>query len=119
MILIISISVSFLMSLLLKMSKMFLSIVLIHDFTEIISKQAIKLTPILKVNFEWKFDSISVKSVLCILKIYTNYKLPMFRTNFLKLKFWKLLSNSRATFNLENVNLLSNPNVNLQNGLAY
>ena len=33
-------------------------------------------------------------------------------TNFLKLKFWKLLSNSLATFNLENVNLLSNPNVN-------
>ena len=28
------------------------------------------------------------------LKIWTNYKLPVFRTNFLILKFWKLLSNS-------------------------
>ena len=26
--------------------------------------------------------------------MYNNYKLPVFRTNFLKLKFWKLLSNS-------------------------
>ena len=32
---------------------------------------------------------------------------------------WKLLSNYLATFNLENVNLLSNPNVNLRNGVAY
>ena len=31
-----------------------------------------------------------------------------------KLKFWKSLSKS-GTFNLENVNLLSNPNVNPQN----
>ena len=45
--------------------------VLIHDFTEIISKQAIKLTHILKVDFEWKFESILVESVLCIVKIYT------------------------------------------------
>ena len=43
---------------------------------------------------------------------YNNYILPLFRTNLLKLKFWKLLSNSQATFNLENVNLLGNPNVN-------
>ena len=28
------------------------------------------------------------------LKIYANYKLPVFGTNFLKLKFWKLLINS-------------------------
>ena len=63
-----------------------------YDFTEFISKQAIKLTHILKVNFEWKFETVSAKSVLCILKIY-NYKLPVFRTNFLKLKFWKFLSN--------------------------
>ena len=55
--------------------------------------------------------SIPVKSVLCILKTYANYKLPVFRTNFLKFKFLKLLSNSEATFNLENVHLLSNPNV--------
>ena len=27
-------------------------------------------------------------------KINTSYKLPVFRKNFLKLKFWKLLSNS-------------------------
>ena len=27
------------------------------------------------------------------LKIYTNYKLSVFRANFIKLKFWKLLSN--------------------------
>ena len=67
--------------------------VLTPDFTEIISKQAINLIHILKVNFEWKFESIPVKSVLCILKIYANNKLPVFRTN-LKLKFWKLLSNS-------------------------
>ena len=39
-------------------------------------------------------------------------------TNFLKLKFCKLLSNSYATLNLENVNLLSNPNINPQNGVA-
>ena len=32
---------------------------------------------------------------------------------------WKLLSSSKATFNLENVNLVSNPNVNLKNGVAY
>ena len=32
---------------------------------------------------------------------------------------WKLLSNNEATFNLENVNLLSNPNVNPKNGVAY
>ena len=31
----------------------------------------------------------------------------------------KLLSNSEATFNLENVNLLSNPNDNPQIGVAY
>ena len=68
------------------------------------------------VNFEWRFESLPVKSVLCILQIYTNYKLPVFRTNFLKLKFWKLLSNSLATFNLDNVNLL--PNVNPQNGVS-
>ena len=30
-----------------------------------------------------------------------------------------MLRNSQATFNLENVNLLSNPNVNPQNGVAY
>ena len=35
------------------------------------------------------------------------------------LKFWELLSNSFATFSLENVNLLSNPNVNPKNGIAY
>ena len=35
------------------------------------------------------------------------------------LKFWKLLSNSKATVNLENVNSLSNPNVKPQNGVAY
>ena len=35
------------------------------------------------------------------------------------LKFWKLLSNSSATFNLEDVSLLSNPNVKSQNGVAY
>ena len=27
------------------------------------------------------FESIPVKNVLCILKIYTSYKLPLFRTN--------------------------------------
>ena len=32
---------------------------------------------------------------------------------------WKLLSNFKATFNLENVNLLSNHNVNPKNGVAY
>ena len=89
--------------------------VLIHDFTEIISKQAFKMIQILKVDFGWKFELIPVKSVLCILKIYTNYKLPVFQTNFLKLK----LSNSWATFNLENGNFLSNPNINPKNGVAY
>ena len=46
----------------------------------------------------------------------------MFRTNFLKIKFWKLLKQlllSCATFNLENLNLLTNPNINLKNGVAY
>ena len=44
----------------------------------------------------------------------------MLRTNFSKLKFWEFLSNSEATFNFGNVNLLSNPNVNPhQNGIAY
>ena len=62
---------------------------------------------------------VTVKSVLCLLKIYTNYKLPGFRIKFLKLKFWKLLSNSSATFNLERVNLLSNANVERGNGIAY
>ena len=38
---------------------------------------------------------------------------------FSKLKFWKLLSISEATFNLQNVNLLRNPNVNPQNGVGY
>ena len=33
--------------------------------------------------------------------------------------FWKLLSNSYTAFNLENVNLLSNRNVNLKIGVAY
>ena len=37
---------------------------------------------------------ISVKRALCILKIYTNYELAVLRTNFLKLKYLKLLSNS-------------------------
>ena len=31
----------------------------------------------------------------------------------------KLLSNSLATFNLENVNLLSNLNINPEDGVAY
>ena len=31
---------------------------------------------------------------------------------------WKLLSNYEATFNLENINLLSNPNVNPKNRVA-
>ena len=62
---------------------------------------------------------VTVKSVLCLLKIYTNYKLPGFRIKFLKLKFWKLLSNSPATFKLERVNLLSNANVEPENGIAY
>ena len=53
-----------------------------------------------------------------------NYKLPVFRTNFLKLKFWKFISNSYCpkqllTFNLENVSLLTNPNINPKNGVAY
>ena len=45
----------------------------------------------------------------------------MFRTNFLKLKFWKLRSNSYCPeqLNLENVNLLSNPNVNPKNVATY
>ena len=55
----------------------------------------------------------------CILKIYINYKLPVFRTNFSKLKIWNLLSNSQVTFDLENVNLLSYPEVNPKNGVAY
>ena len=50
---------------------------------------------------------------------YSNYILPVFRTNFLKLIFWKLLTNYLATFNLENVNLLSKPNVNPKNRVAY
>ena len=32
---------------------------------------------------------------------------------------WKLLSNYSATFNLENINLQSNPNVNPKNQVAY
>ena len=32
---------------------------------------------------------------------------------------WKLLSNSYATFNLETVTLLSNPNINPKNGVTY
>ena len=32
---------------------------------------------------------------------------------------WKLLSNSWATFNLENVNLLSNPTFTFKNGVTY
>ena len=31
------------------------------------------------------------------LKIYTNYKLPVFRTDSFKLKFWKLLSKSHCS----------------------
>ena len=62
---------------------------------------------------------VTVKSVLCLLKIYTNYKLPGFGIKFLKLKFWKLLRNSSATFNHERVNLLSNPNAEPKNGIAY
>ena len=42
----------------------------------------------------------------------------MFRTNFLKLKFWKSLSNFQGTSNLEKVNLLSNANANPQNVVA-
>ena len=45
------------------------------------------------------------------MKIYTNNKLLVFRTNFLKSKFWKLLSNRKRKFKLRNVNLISNPNV--------
>ena len=72
-----------------------------------------------KAKFRRKMQIYSSKNVLCILKIQTNYKLRVFRTNFLKLKFCKLLSNSQATFNLENVNWLSNSNVNPKNGVAY
>ena len=31
----------------------------------------------------------------------------------------KVLSNSYATFNIENVNMLGNPNINPMNGVAY
>ena len=37
--------------------------------------------------------SIPVKNAHCILKIYTNCKLPVFRTNFLRSKSWKSLNN--------------------------
>ena len=43
----------------------------------------------------------------------------MLKSNFLKIKFMEMLSNSKATFNLESVNFLSNSNVNPQNGVAY
>ena len=56
---------------------------------------------------------------ISILKIYANYKVTVLGTNFLKLKFWKFLGNSQTTFNLENVNLLRNPNVNSKHGDAY
>ena len=75
------------------------------------------MTHILKEKFRMKMQIYSSKK--CSLHSENIYKLPVFRTNFLKLKFWKLLSNSYATFNLENVNLLSNPSVNPQNGVAY
>ena len=48
----------------------------------------------IKGKFWMKIWIYSIKSVLCILKIHANYKLPLSRTKFLKLKFWKLLSNS-------------------------
>ena len=39
---------------------------------------------------------------------------------FLKIKFWKSLSNSKTTFNVEKVeNLLRNANINPKNGVAY
>ena len=43
----------------------------------------------------------------------------MFRTNFIKLKFWKFLSNLSTfqRFNLGNTNLLRNPKVNPKNGV--
>ena len=43
----------------------------------------------------------------------------MLKSNFLKIKFMEMLSNSKTTFNLESVNFLSNANVNPQNGVAY
>ena len=84
------------------------------------SKQAIKLTHF-KGKFRMKTQIYSSKK--CPLHsenmYYSNYILPVFRTNFLKLIFWKLVSNYLATLNLENVNLLSKPNVNPKNGVAY
>ena len=72
-------------------------------------------------NFLITFKSIPVNSVLCILKIYANINcqcLGQISWNLLEI-FWWLLSNSYATFNLENLNLLSNPNINSKNGVAY
>ena len=37
---------------------------------------------------------------------------------FIKLQFWKLLSNSKATFSSENLNLISKPSADPQNGVA-
>ena len=59
-----------------------------------------------------------MKRVRCFLKVYANDKLPVLKTNFLKLTFLEIAKQLLRSFNLENVHLLSNPNVNLKNGVA-
>ena len=61
------------------------------------SKQAIKLTHILKVNFEWKLKSIPVKSVLSILKIYTTVTIYC-QYKFLKVKVLEIAKQLLSNF---------------------
>ena len=81
-----------------------------------------KILSLLKLNFSTTvFDATYLRTTVFKADTGNNRKTANFTYGYLYagLSKWKLLSNYEATFNLENVNLLSNPNVNPKNRVAY
>ena len=56
------------------------------------------MSHILKVNFELKFESVTVKSIVFILKTYTNYKTDSVYDKFLKIKILEIVKQLLSNF---------------------
>ena len=51
-----------------------------------------------KAKCRIRFEFIPVKSVFWILKVYTNYKLPVFKENFFKIKILEIAKQLLSNF---------------------
>ena len=51
-----------------------------------------------KAKCRIRFEFIPAKSVFWILKVYTNYKLPVFRANFFKIKILEIAKQLLSNF---------------------